>query len=174
MVTSSILKLLQQHGIVDRRTWLQWVRKNHPDKGGDTAVFQEISNAYAEFEANKDVLTADVSVAGNYFGKAVWAQAGPFPVSAFHGKSDKGRVVFTINPFVWVSVVSSTYSADAVWVQAKVLCHETFTWEFAWVQVADCLQVVPMVQPPLGDVEQTCSCHGMHTEEAQLTLEPSE
>lgn len=29
-----------------RKEWLMWVAKNHPDKGGDTAVFQKASNCF--------------------------------------------------------------------------------------------------------------------------------
>ncbi len=28
-----------------RKSYLQWSRKNHPDKGGDTALFQSVSGA---------------------------------------------------------------------------------------------------------------------------------
>lgn len=29
-----------------RKEWLTWVAKNHPDKGGDTALFQQASNCF--------------------------------------------------------------------------------------------------------------------------------
>jgi hypothetical protein len=29
-----------------RKEWLMWVAKNHPDKGGDTVVFQKASNCF--------------------------------------------------------------------------------------------------------------------------------
>lgn len=37
-------KLLAEHGITDAKSWRRWALKNHPDKGGDSALFAEVSN----------------------------------------------------------------------------------------------------------------------------------
>lgn len=48
---------LRRVGITGRATWLQWARRNHPDKGGCTALFQEICNAYTNVYATTTTKT---------------------------------------------------------------------------------------------------------------------
>jgi hypothetical protein len=41
---SGCQELLAEKKITTYRTWLEWARDNHPDKGGDTVTFQDVSN----------------------------------------------------------------------------------------------------------------------------------
>ena len=42
--TLSCQELLSEKKITTYRSWLEWARDNHPDKGGDTVIFQNVSN----------------------------------------------------------------------------------------------------------------------------------
>ena len=36
--------ILAEHGITDMKSWRRWALKNHPDKGGETELFAEVSD----------------------------------------------------------------------------------------------------------------------------------
>jgi hypothetical protein len=43
--------LLRRHGIHDRKSFLRWALINHPDKGGNLAIYQEVQSEYSRVTA---------------------------------------------------------------------------------------------------------------------------
>lgn len=44
-------KILCKYGIRDRKTFLKWALRNHPDKGGDLQMFQTVQSEYTRVSA---------------------------------------------------------------------------------------------------------------------------
>lgn len=46
--------ILEDHNITDKRSWMQWCKKNHPDRDGNHELFCEVKQAYDQQIANDD------------------------------------------------------------------------------------------------------------------------
>jgi len=47
------IKILESYNITDISSFKEWSRQNHPDKGGDTEIFQKVSNCVDELLKKK-------------------------------------------------------------------------------------------------------------------------
>ena len=52
--TQFAMELLAYCRITDRKSWLDWALRNHPDKGGDAEKFAMVKNAYEQAHAERD------------------------------------------------------------------------------------------------------------------------